>query len=161
MGRASVSTSMALRPWLLALALIATASRSARADIALRPPATSEPSGAKVVVLGSGLRYVDLRLGTGPELGAKATITVHYVGTLPNGTEIDSTRRRGEPAKFHLGSGQLIKGWELGVPGMRVGGIRRLIIPPSLAYGDRATGGIPAKSQLSFDVELIAIEPSG
>ena len=152
---------MARRRWWLALALGASLSGGARADISLRPPSVSGAAGDKVVVLASGLRYVDLRPGTGAELGARALITVHYVGSRANGVEIDSSRRRGEPARFRLGAGQLIKGWEEGMPGMRVGGIRRLFIPPSLGYGAHATGKIPASSDLLFDVELIGVAPLG
>jgi peptidylprolyl isomerase len=149
---------MTLRASLLALALIVAARGDARADTTL-PIAHEDAAGNKIVTLASGLRYVDLRVGAGAEMGPKGIITVHYVGRLVDGTEIDNSRRRGEPASFHLGEGQLIKGWELGVPGMRVGGIRRLMIPAALAYGDRArTGSIPAGSNLTFDVELLAIK---
>ena len=150
---------MALRSSLLALALIALAGGDTRADTTLPSVHAGDGAGNKIVTLASGLRYVDRRVGSGAEIGAKGLITVHYVGRLVDGTEIDDSRRRGEPATFRLGEGQLIKGWELGVPGMRVGGIRRLMIPAALAYGDRArTGSIPAGSNLTFDVELLAIK---
>jgi peptidylprolyl isomerase len=149
---------MLLRPSLLVLALMGSMHGHARADTSMPRLRNGEAGEGNVVTLASGLRYVDLRVGSGAKLGARATITVHYVGRLSNGTEIDSTRRRGEPAMFQLGRGQLIQGWELGVPGMRIGGVRRLIIPPSLAYGDRTTGAIPPGSTLTFDVELLGFD---
>jgi FKBP-type peptidyl-prolyl cis-trans isomerase len=85
------------------------------------------------------------------------TITVHYTGTLVDGTKFDSSVDRGEPFTFTIGSGQVIQGWEQGFSGMKVGEKRRLTIPPEMGYGDRATGSIPANSVLIFEVELISI----
>jgi peptidylprolyl isomerase len=85
------------------------------------------------------------------------TITVHYTGTLEDGTKFDSSVDRGEPFTFTIGSGQVIQGWEQGFSGMKVGEKRRLTIPPEMGYGDRAVGGIPANSVLIFEVELISI----
>jgi FKBP-type peptidyl-prolyl cis-trans isomerase len=133
-------------------------STSAGGDAAL--PAPSVSSGPRVVELPSGLRYADLRVGAGPVVAQRATVRVHYEGRLRDGTVFDSSRVRGEPATFRVGVGMLIRGWELGVPGMRVGGIRRLFIPPGLAYGDHGIGDkIPPKSELIFDVELLGTEP--
>jgi FKBP-type peptidyl-prolyl cis-trans isomerase len=84
-------------------------------------------------------------------------VTVHYVGTLQDGTKFDSSYDANRPFAFKVGVGQVIQGWDLGIPGMRVGGKRRLTIPPSLAYGNRANGPIPANSTLIFDIELLSV----
>jgi FKBP-type peptidyl-prolyl cis-trans isomerase len=82
---------------------------------------------------------------------------VHYVGTLMSGTQFDSSYARNQPFTFRLGANQVIAGWERGVPGMRVGGRRRLTIPPSLAYGSSGNGPIPPNSTLRFEIELLSI----
>ena len=84
-------------------------------------------------------------------------VQVHYVGTLMDGTKFDSSRDRGSPFKFTIGKGEVIKGWDEGIKGMRVGDIRTLTIPPHLGYGERKMGKIPANSTLIFEVELIKI----
>src|SRR5205085_7956961 len=97
-------------------------------------------------------------VGTGATAAAGDTLSVNYVGTLDNGTKFDSSYDRGVPFAFRLGAGQVIPGWDQGIPGMRVGGKRRLVIPPSLGYG--ASGvppAIPPNAILHFDVELLAI----
>src|SRR3989344_998763 len=94
----------------------------------------------------------DLVIGTGVEAKNGSTVTVHYVGTLLDGTKFDSSRDRGTPFTFTIGAGQVIAGWEQGISGMKVGGKRRLKIPPDLAYGNQAVGGvIPANSTLLFE----------
>jgi FKBP-type peptidyl-prolyl cis-trans isomerase FkpA len=103
------------------------------------------------------LEVKDLRSGTGPEVKTGDKLRVHYVGTLTDGTEFDSSRKRGEPFTFTFGKGQVIKGWEYGLVGMHVGGLRKLSIPPHLAYGDHAQGKIPASSTIIFEVELLGI----
>lgn len=101
---------------------------------------------------------VDLRAGTGAECKAGDTVTVHYTGTLEDGTKFDSSRDRGQPFSFPLGAGRVIKGWDVGVAGMKVGGHRKLTIPADEGYGSRGAGGvIPPNATLYFDVELIRI----
>lgn len=98
-----------------------------------------------------------IQTGTGPEAKAGDKVTVHYAGTLTDGTKFDSSYDRGTPFTFTLGAGQVIAGWDQGVAGMKVGERRKLTIPPTLAYGDQAIGSIPANSTLIFEVEMIKI----
>jgi len=107
---------------------------------------------------GSGLQIVEIEAGTGPEARSGQEVTVHYTGWLTNGTKFDSSRDRGDPFKFSLGRGQVIGGWDEGVAGMKVGGRRRLVIPPDLGYGSRGAGGaIPGGATLLFNVELLGV----
>jgi len=103
----------------------------------------------------SGLKYAILKPGTGVAAKSGDTVSVHYTGWLTDGTKFDSSLDRNQPFKFTLGQGRVIKGWEEGIRGMKVGEKRQLVIPPDLAYGDRAVGPIPANSTLIFDVELL------
>jgi FKBP-type peptidyl-prolyl cis-trans isomerase len=105
----------------------------------------------------SGLKFDDTTLGEGDVASKGQTVSVHYTGWLENGTKFDSSKDRDEPFEFKLGAGQVIRGWDEGVAGMKVGGVRRLTIPPQLGYGDRGAGGvIPPKATLIFEVELLA-----
>ena len=106
---------------------------------------------------GGTLVIEDLVVGTGATAAVGDTVNVHYVGTLTNGTKFDSSYDRGQTFAFRIGAGQVIAGWDQGIPGMRVGGKRRLTIPPSLAYGNQAVGSIPASSTLVFEIELVSI----
>jgi peptidylprolyl isomerase len=111
-----------------------------------------------VVTTKSGLKYDDVKAGTGDEAKEGDKVQVHYTGTLKDGTKFDSSLDRKEPFEFNLGAGEVIKGWDEGVAGMKVGGKRKLIIPPELGYGNKAVGGkIPANSELHFEVELLKI----
>lgn len=106
-----------------------------------------------------GLVIEDKVVGTGDEAVAGKTVFVDYVGTLENGTKFDSSYDRGQPIDFVLGTGRVIKGWDMGIAGMKVGGKRRLVIPADLAYGNRAVGGvIPANAVLVFEVELVGVK---
>jgi FKBP-type peptidyl-prolyl cis-trans isomerase len=108
--------------------------------------------------MADALKTEDLKLGTGDEAVAGKQVTVHYVGTLTDGTKFDSSRDRGKGFNFRLGSGQVIKGWDQGVAGMKVGGLRKLTIPSDLAYGDRGFPPvIPPRATLVFEVELLSI----
>ena len=107
----------------------------------------------------SGLQYTDDQQGTGTAAKAGDTVEVHYTGTLKDGTKFDSSRDRGRPFSFHLGAGRVIKGWDEGVAGMKVGGKRTLVIPANLGYGARGVPNlIPPNSELTFEVELLAIK---
>lgn len=101
----------------------------------------------------------DVKVGTGPAAKAGDKVSVHYVGTLTNGSKFDSSRDRGKPFQFNLGAGQVIQGWDFGVAGMQVGGLRKLTIPPQEGYGSRGAGSaIPPNATLVFEVELLAIQ---
>jgi FKBP-type peptidyl-prolyl cis-trans isomerase len=106
----------------------------------------------------SGLRYQDLVKGQGAEAVAGKSVVVHYTGWLPNGEKFDSSRDRNEPFSFTLGAGQVIAGWDEGVAGMKVGGRRKLVVPPDLGYGTAgAPPDIPPGATLVFEVELLNV----
>ena len=112
----------------------------------------------KIVTTASGLKYIDKVVGTGASPKQGQTVTVHYTGTLTNGTKFDSSVDRGQPFETQIGVGRVIKGWDEGVPGMKIGGKRRLTIPPDMGYGSQAVGNIPPNSTLIFEVELLDIK---
>ena len=110
------------------------------------------------ITTASGLVYEELTIGTGTEAKCGAPVTVHYTGWLTNGTKFDSSKDRDDPFVFNLGAGQVIKGWDEGVAGMKVGGKRKLTIPPQLGYGARGAGSvIPPDATLVFEVELLEV----
>ena len=120
---------------------------------------SSCPEGEQEVT--EGLTYVEIECGDGDVAETGDTVAVHYTGTLEDGTEFDSSKD-GDPFSFTIGAGGVIEGWEQGVPGMRVGGVRELTIAPELAYGESGAGGvIPPGATLTFEIELIEITQSG
>ena len=115
-----------------------------------------------MVTTDSGLQYEDTTVGSGAQAQAGQQVSVHYTGWLYNdaakGAKFDSSKDRNDPFGFRLGAGQVIKGWDEGVQGMKVGGARTLVIPPELGYGSRGAGGvIPPNATLMFDVELLGV----
>ncbi|NUP91087.1 MAG: FKBP-type peptidyl-prolyl cis-trans isomerase [Candidatus Sumerlaeia bacterium] len=129
---------------------------AASAAFAQDPASPEAPATGQVITTASGLQYIDHVIGTGAQAQPGQTVSVHYTGTLDDGSVFDSSRQSGSPITFTLGAGQVIAGWDEGIASMRVGGQRRLIIPPDLGYG--ATGYppvIPPNARLTFEVELM------
>src|SRR5688572_23766623 len=121
-------------------------------------PTLSKAATMSEVTTASGLKYEDVKEGTGDVAVAGKSVSVHYTGWLLNGTKFDSSKDRGKPFEFPLGGGRVIRGWAEGVQGMKVGGVRKLTIPPELGYGARGAGGvIPPNATLVFEVELLKI----
>ena len=122
---------------------------------------TIAPSGsasAALTTTASGLQYTDFKVGDGASPQPGEIAIVHYTGFLEDGKKFESSRERGKPFGFKVGAGQVIKGWDEGVATMKVGGIRRLVVPPSLAYGEKGAGSvIPPNARLTFDIELIDV----
>ena len=139
------------RPRLLAVVAVigAVASVAAGAGGCGRKPA------AKAV---GGVSIEELKVGSGATATSGKVVSAHYTGRFPDGTKFDSSYDAGAPIDFLLGSGKVIKGWDIGIEGMRVGGKRKLTIPPELAYGARGGGPIPPNATLVFDVELVAVK---
>jgi hypothetical protein len=135
----------------------AASGAAADGDLASAADLGGDLQAPKERITASGLRITDLVVGEGAEASAGQTVVVNYRGTLTNGKEFDSSYGRG-PFSFPLGGGRVIAGWDQGVAGMKVGGKRRLVIPPDLAYGSRGAGGvIPPDATLIFEVELVRI----
>jgi FKBP-type peptidyl-prolyl cis-trans isomerase len=121
-----------------------------------------ESAFGRLITTSTGLKYIDLTIGAGAEAKKGDRLQVHYVGTLKDGTRFDSNGAADQPFEFRLGAGQVIKGWDEGLAGMKVGGKRKLIIPSDLAYGTKAIKDatkviIPANSELIFEVELLKV----
>lgn len=119
------------------------------------PSATASP---KPTTSSTKLEIEDLKEGQGDEVKSGDTIEVNYVGTLENGQKFDSSYDRNQTFTTEIGTGKVIKGWDMGLLGMKLGGKRRLTIPPSLGYGSQATGSIPPNSTLIFEIELVSIK---
>ncbi|MEW6732014.1 MAG: FKBP-type peptidyl-prolyl cis-trans isomerase [Acidobacteriota bacterium] len=128
-----------------------------------QPAVSSEPgketdmSKEKTVTTPSGLEYIDLVEGTGAQPQQGQIVSVHYTGWLTNGQKFDSSLDRGQPIQFPLGTGRVIKGWDEALSTMKVGGKRKLTIPPQLAYGTTGNGPIPPNATLIFEVELVGV----
>jgi FKBP-type peptidyl-prolyl cis-trans isomerase len=147
--------------WTSILALAATAASAQSGTTKKASPDTSAPTkvtGAAIKTA-SGLEYWDIKAGTGAVAEKGHKVTVHYTGWLTNGKKFDSSVDSGRPFEFTLGAGQVIKGWDEGVAGMKIGGKRQLRILPQLAYGERGyPGAIPPSATLIFDVELLGVQ---
>ncbi len=139
--------------------LVATATPKTKTTTTIAENIMSEANeNENIVTTDSGLKYVEIKEGDGASPTKGQTVTVHYTGTLENGTKFDSSRDRNSPFQFKIGVGQVIQGWDEGVGTMKVGGRRQLIIPPELGYGSRGAGGvIPPNATLIFDVELLSV----
>jgi peptidylprolyl isomerase len=130
---------------------------AAASDVPVDPAFEGKPVSTKT--LAGGLLVEDFVIGTGEEAKSGSEVSVHYVGTLDDGTMFDTSHKRNRPFAFTIGEGRVIKGWDQGVPGMKVGGKRRLTVPAELAYGERKKGKIPPNSQLTFTIELVESVP--
>jgi len=156
-------------PILRCIAVAATAAAALAAAAVSAQATSSSPSSqtpSKLDATVTELKKIDVKQGTGPEATSGRAVIVHYTGWLHDpaapenkGRKFDSSRDRGVPFGFMLGAGRVIKGWDEGVAGMKVGGQRTLVIPPALGYGDRGAGGlIPPNATLIFDVELVEVK---
>jgi len=123
------------------------------------PPHFEQGKAMAAITTASGLIIEELKVGTGAEAAAGQYVSVHYTGWLTDGSKFDSSKDRGDPFEFPLGAGHVIRGWDEGVQGMKVGGSRKLTIPSDLGYGARGAGGvIPPNATLVFEVELLGTE---
>lgn len=153
----SVEKLLVLFLFITGVAIAACSDKDAKPSGEVKPTAAVAPASA--VTTPSGLSYVDLVVGNGPQPTSGKPVKVHYTGWLENGTKFDSSVDRGEPFVFTVGAGEVIPGWDEGVMTMKVGGKRRLIVPSQLGYGAAGAGGvIPPNATLIFEVELLGAE---
>jgi FKBP-type peptidyl-prolyl cis-trans isomerase len=143
----------------LSIALLAQTKKSAPPKVAAKTPAGPTKVSGKPVTTASGLEYWEVKKGTGALAQAGKKVSVQYTGWLTDGKEFDSSRDIGDPIQFVLGKDRVIKGWEEGIAGMKVGGKRQLRIPPALGYKEAGFGSsIPPNATLIFDVELVGVQ---
>lgn len=153
-----------MRHFLSALLITTTLLITTNNSFAGDPKVTTEQPAKNIVTTPSGLRYIDEKVGSGATAEKGKPVSVHYTGWIleagdKKGTKFDSSKDRGTPFSFGLGGGQVIKGWDEGVAGMKVGGSRTLMIPAALGYGARGAGGvIPPNADLIFDVDLLEVK---
>lgn len=152
-----------LLPALGALVLLAAACGDDPDEFAKKQQAAKgspAAQGGTLMTTSSGLQIEDIQVGSGASPKPGQTVVVHYTGTLADGKKFDSSRDKNQPFQFQFGTGQVIKGWDEGLATMKVGGRRKLVIPPALGYGARDVGNglIPANSTLFFDVELLEVK---
>lgn len=144
---------------LLLVAIVIPACSQKEAKTVPEKAAAPSQATAGAVTTPSGLSYTDIVKGTGASPTSGKSVTVHYTGTLENGTKFDSSVDRGQPFVFRIGAGEVIPGWDEGVISMKVGGKRKLVIPSQLGYGAAGAGGvIPPNATLIFEVELLDVE---
>jgi peptidylprolyl isomerase len=142
-----------------AVAAVAAVALLAAAGSPAAPAQDRGPAnGGREVVTPSGVKYTDLRPGQGEEIALGKIVEVHYSGWLEDGTKFDSSKDRDRPFTFRVGAGDALKGWDEGLLGMRVGGRRRLVIPPELGFGKQGVGGVvPPNSVLFYEFELLGV----
>jgi FKBP-type peptidyl-prolyl cis-trans isomerase len=156
-----MKSTVTLLPW---VSLVALACQSAPPEPESRlraasPVDSASPPASASASIASALEKEDVKVGTGPAAKKGDHVVVHYTGTLTDGTKFDSSRDRNEPFDFTLGQGQVIRGWDEGVVGMKKGGTRKLTIPSEMAYGKRGSPPkIPPDATLKFDIELLEIK---
>ncbi|MEO8502969.1 MAG: FKBP-type peptidyl-prolyl cis-trans isomerase [Acidobacteriota bacterium] len=143
-----------------ALVAVAALTTSVHAEDAKKAATAETKKVSNVVTTASGLKYEDLKVGDGPTAQVGSTVGMRYTGTFPDGKIFDSNAgANGQPYVLKVGAHEVIKGWDEGIPGMRVGGKRKLTVPPELAYGERGyPGAIPPNATLIFEVELLSVK---
>jgi FKBP-type peptidyl-prolyl cis-trans isomerase len=142
--------------WILPLSSSSSTNTTTSSDTTTATSPNTKPK--PTLPQAADLKIEDLKVGDGQEVKSGDTVVINYVGTLTDGTKFDSSYDRGTPFETQIGVGRVIEGWDKGVVGMKVGGKRKLTIPPSMGYGDQPAGAIPPNSTLIFEVELVGIK---